>query len=1700
MKNSPRSSNTFEKGVSRDFDPRRTDSDRNGKGSVLHDSVNGVIMFNDNGSLVWRPTNGNVAVLSFDANAIDPDSDPPVAIGQGPQHMPMGGCSFSDCCVIYTVNTSTNVTTLWVFQFNKERQVYGQILLTDLSFPSDDKFNGILTEPVVMRPVYENDGLYRFYWCDGVSTSSNPLRALSFKISGSVTNPTYGGATIVGTFKTFERLDGQSPSGTDIMAPWWPGRVWFHQRIPGQLLSGMYQYVYRQIRADGYRTPWSMPTNAIHNTVDAINMQNMHVYEMEAPNQQTAHGIRIMIQGIDTRYEKIEVGYVYITDPDVLPTVGASFAFKDVNVTGPDNRMEFDHVSMSGEPFSPDELDQLLMNIRGAKTIEVKDNRLWVGNYKTAMMSLTDAEVEAVLANFKIHHMFRNMCGDEKGKSDYCEDIHPDSRPYTHITPDTTTLDFWLSDGQFVTLPIVNDYRNYKGQQIANLYAAYQRGETVRLGIRFYDLVGQPGFVYHLCDYKFPKIYKGDNVADVSAVRIMTDGTLVNVLDDSLWLSGDMRNSWFTTNMGDDLSIVGGVAGALGTDGERPLTYHANDHALTGLDEYGWTMTLIRIMGLLAHGIDVSGIKSKISGYSIVRCPVEHTVVAQGLVSPCVIDGDEIRPMPRPAWAGVIDSDPSSGTYGRFQWATVGGNPLQDTDTVADSIYMSYNFLTMYFADVMFNPELRPGLQSGDTLELVQVLWEEYNNKNQVGYIAGEPVGRRMNLVHAGPTGSAVSRSTGDKLSWHLLNMSRERRHEASSVLDFNAWDGTHFTNPGNNFPATDEIILGTSTHPSTAAYNANWSAAEFMFPLYGSTIGVEYIKWVAMNEELPGIDTTNPQWEFLNKVRCYYGFGDADPLFGGISDAAALNIAGATISGGSRFEGIGHENTALVKYFQITGPNAEAAKYPLAAIFPSYAETSLGGPAVADGLARIHGPLIGCVSRWLVNWTRPLGAVYGGQTLTALQNNIFIPIGHFQPVNNPAFPAPVNDIYNRAELWGGDTYLDYHSTVMMMPNYLHNSGSSADPASREGADTGWIITFPMENRYNHVMRNAPSIGDPISTKVGIRPRQNYEGYTQRGSGGIFFYGGLNGRTPVTEKHYLEEFFISALMRNENRLHIGSVKPRGFIELDHFPLRWHYSDVKFYGSLVDAFRIFLVNNWTDTNGEYGPVEGSVKWNDEVFSFQRKAISRLRINERSLIKDEAGDTITTGDGQTLNGYDVKVNGIGTHHRMSIIATQKAIYFVDVDNRSIFMWAGDGEPVNLGMRTGNSEIISNVLRHYKDSQTVWAPQLRTGVFTGHDAVKGNIYFNLPSQVNDAVELQSQRYKYLAASYVNQSVDQWGNALPNNSAHDYCTIFPIDKGSTAPETSSTPHIRDQDIIIINNIPKTGVRPVYFDITLYRGLYSSTAFTVKEFYLVIRPESNAIHWAMNINNRYNPSPGLTDPNEIWPDRVEDMVGYRYRSPDYPHTFSNNIKAESYGVVLHFYRPDGDSVFQVRLLNGNNAQGNGLASWINPRSVFVYNEPGEVAQGWESVAAHFNLVHEGRLLQARENHSTSSLVYERVDHVRDTPQLFGNDLEAFMQYVMTEHPQLAKVFDIALISTAEMADVKEVRFSTEDQAILLSMSDERRAAFKRSILRMPIRTEYQLRRMKGTYLLVDVHINRRRLKVAYVAQAETIFRITPRA
>lgn len=1717
----------------------RTSNERTIKENMIFDSVNGSVFLHEDGSTIWRPMKGNEQLLVFDLTQLDPNTG--IAVDTpGTVYTPIGGCAFSDCFIIYTVNAADD-SIIWLFQLNQKNQAFGQVLLSDLSYPT-----GKLTQKrwnnQRIRALFENYQLYRIKWCDGVESDSNPPRSISFKRTTTVTDPTYNGNTITGTFNLFEVLPLATPIMSNLMAPFKMGLIHFVKRVDGQILSGRYIYLYRLIMADGYRTPFCHPSNPVFATTDPV-VTNMHKYEMEASYLNTSIGHRIGIWGVDQAYETLEASYVFIPDSTNVPTEARSFAF--VKITA--EYMEVDHVSNSGEVLSVDEMISLKLNIRGAQTTEIKHDHLWYGNYKTEQNVLTEAEINGMLENVKAIHIFRDMPIDKQGKTDKTYYGHGVVGQLFNLPVSIETTTFNVNDVQKIVYPIESDYTGYRGQQVDHTYVGYPRDEVVRFGVQVYDLEGNPGFVYHICDYKFPKMFNGDAIGDVTAERIRPDETIQDVLDTvSLALH---KKAWLTTGQGDTeaLSDVANYPSILESpvvDGEDARTDNLPYGSAGGGDQM--IETFARIMGIKFDGIDITNLTDRIGGFAIVRCKIEHSTVAQGLISPTVHAETitDIKVMPRPnmgiTWWGLPPfnglspsvSDPYLAAPERYA-----DRDYDTIDSVSNRIGFDEEFGTMYIPEVMFSREFLPSYDANQYMELVQICWEEYNYGGEIIDMRSEggasAYGRTQGPLLcnsfltdprdlSGPTQEMWRHST--KLSWHLMVNTRLQDHYPS---------GSGISMPYRHdvpFPAYGGSPLITG-HTYDTEYANEWADPKIMFPIYGDRFQPDWIKLEDSNARDTPISPSRPSFQFVNATWYWIWetagfpntFNTRDYYYGKFSDYELHDMPGTILAPTPVTTdwdytrcGIGHQNTLL---FRFTGfqPGYGDASYFMCAVMPTWAEVQLAGASLT--WKYWHHPRIGATARWIFNWKRTLSGLYGGQTTVALSTNLFISTGHFQPVGNPHFDTavsnPTGNILNDVEVWGGECWLDLHSGALLYPNIAHDDEFGMPDGTGvqlpEQSDCGFVFVFPHESKMNLALRNAPSPTDPKSPTAGLRSRVVYDGWDHSYSEwnkGLFFYGGKYGNTPDAAKHLFEEFYINNVLMYSDMYRAYITVPRGFNSINHWPQRWTYSEVKVYGSLVDSFRSFLVNNIRDLEGSYGAIMASAIFLDKFYSWQELAFGILRVYERSIVPTSNGQ-IVTGDAGVIEGIRYLNEQVGCQHPESVVITTKTIYWIDAFNMTVNVLDGE-RSLDLGMEKGMGTLLRELLYRYVDGRSIYGPHGMT-IVGGYDGEKHQVQFSLTSKLSDLVTYPFQaplakRYRQELVSAVFATI----NAI----THFHAIIRFVDSGSqVAPIASSglnLIHVAEQDVIILRGTTYSNAHSFLFE--LYSGGYNSASsqmrmLTVREFYIIIPGEaytgaSQPVNWFAEFRTVQEGNPTITVPDISYPlaTATTEKEGYLYHSAGYP----TNVPAPTIPVVskaqdaesavFHLYRTESDGMFQVRMIKGMGSL-DGIAHGLI-RSKLVYNEGAEVFETWRGVGDIFAMPVRSLLLTAMESEVGAGLWIEAF-RSKERPSVYGMVFQSFLMYIFNEIVGANKIFDNSRFHVSDISDIESVRYTTEEQAIYIKMSTDTRAAYKRRINRLPIRRELQLDRVRGTYLNICIEMNHERHKLAFVYSSLTLYRIS---
>jgi hypothetical protein len=1160
--------NSFQEGMKQDIDILLSNN------KSYRYSMGGRLMYNKNGTYSWEVENGNKPSFTM-----LPDDNK-----ETNTYYPIGDAGNSDIRIIFTYDPIANYSEIGIFAINDDGEGVYKTLFNDKNDPYLDRLNFKMENQIEARFLFENDSTIRVYWVDGVENNSNQPRVFTFKYDrtiGNASNVTaYSAVTI-------------SVHAINSQAEFDMGIIKYVQKINGGILTGVYQYTYSLGTNDGYNTPWYPLSRDVFVTSDDISNNNWNDYEMEGSGISTSKGNRIEIKGIDQKYDKIRVAYVYSVAEN---TTNSASIFSQVVITS--DTMTFDHVINQGEPLLLDEIAAIFSGIRAAKTLNVKDSTLYYGNIKEGVIGSYDTE--AILANVTVKPMFKDMRSDTKGFSDeggYERIVEP---PVTHANPlsGTTTKVLHGGAGGSEVYTINSDYVNYKGTQVDHLYSGYFRGETYRFALAFYDKLGFPQFAVHLADVKFPEQCRNTFTAN----RVTVLDAVVDVASGGGVLP---EAAWPTNNFGDYTSTPV-------LDGEN-----------TGNGDYSH----IRIMGLEVSGIDISSISGLISGFKIVRTELDNTIITQGLAYPTVAMGTvtKISPMTTQEWIdqGTGNSPDSSTPVGDI---ILDGGEYDGTTTqgwsggTTTKYKVRPSFMSFYAPDYDFDSNRLPTVQSQD----------------------------RLRLVGGCYTANPDADSSG-----------------IPAFLTSYTLDGVRF----NSF--VQKMYYSKNTFHDDANIEP--------YPAYLSDTPIENTFTLNIGGTKAAYDTGDPTLTLYNDSQII----NYPPLLENPSDEHRSWGKGKTI-----FYKIGN--------FGGTAPS------------PMYnANTLTGQPLPVPALGGENTGVFIC------NYVRPDSGVYGGLSLSALERNIFFGTGHFQPIGNPTFTTPANNIFNSIEVWGGDCYLDYFG---FLKNYSRMEGTDWDNDPR---DYNIGVVFPWESKLNHTLRQALSQDNPIYTDIGSRCWENYvTGSLISDFNGLFHFDSGN--------ELIEEFNFNPVLLREELIQFYTPKPINFGDNTRFPVRWRYSINKVYGDPVDSWRTFQVDDFIDINGEYGEITSSLYIFNQIYSWQLSAFGRLRASDRALIESPNAGTLTTGVGDKLDGVDYISTTDGNQHQWSLFSSGKAAYWINVDMHRIMRFAQDGK-VALDQNYGLVDFSNEVFGKF---QNIDNPAWDGGItgrfdFGNNDAVWSLVY---------------------------------------------------------------------------------------------------------------------------------------------------------------------------------------------------------------------------------------------------------------------------------------------------------------------------------------------------------------------------------------
>lgn len=133
-------------------------------------------------------------------------------------------------------------------------------------------------------------------------------------------------------------------------------------------------------------------------------------------------------------------------------------------------------------------------------------------------------------------------------------------------------------------------------------------------------------------------------------------------------------------------------------------------------------------------------------------------------------------------------------------------------------------------------------------------------------------------------------------------------------------------------------------------------------------------------------------------------------------------------------------------------------------------------------------------------------------------------------------------------------------------------------------------------------------------------------------------------------------------------------------QLNFHETRVNASKLKTSGEVIDNWLDMLPNETINLDGKFGPISNLLYLNDELYTLQDRAFSKLSINPRVQVQGNDGVSIELGSGTVLQDYQYISTEMGCKNKFGSHVTPYGIYFYDANNKRINQFNGQLKPIS------------------------------------------------------------------------------------------------------------------------------------------------------------------------------------------------------------------------------------------------------------------------------------------------------------------------------------------------------------------------------------------------------------------------------------
>lgn len=1156
-------------------------------------------------------------------------------------HLPVdqqiiGHTFIRDTLVVFT-NGPLDTDSIWKITLNTDGEVPAVASAIEVAERPD--FNFSLNNPIVAIGRYETEHIQKIYWTDGVT----PIRMLN--IADILPDGTVNDITYINNIP-IDLLELTPNSQLNTMQ--------LINVVAGSLNSGSIQYAYQLFVRNGAETTFSPLTPLYHLSEDSDFQVNNKTYggspqfDEDGNAVNTGKGLELEIRNLDDRFNRVRIvsihyGQLY-SIPEINIVYEGAFFENDDPLDNLQTLKFIDTGSVSLGTYTIEELSMLGMLNFTAETMEVKDNRLFIGNVTEDYFEVTDQEFDARAYRFR-----------SDGQCSVWDEVPAEGvswwdAAYINVLPSTWNVPFDYNainprnflnndliaslqfkyksdlftlggegpyiDYNFKLKPILIDsvynqfhfevpqlqdtfvvgldshvtkgFPDYSSPFKSGLIRSYQRDEVYRFGIVLFDKKMRPSPVKWIGDIRMPAISEISNEATYSLEAEGVEESMVRYAyqTSSNLLATDVA---YGVRLQSSLETVDYTKSGPTTSGKWEDVW-LNDGTTTGLVDF------INGAGkyLATYNGDTVSIEQNPDYWGTTYGTMEEFEIL-------ALENGVYVAAPNGWVSSYIYSPyvPGGGTTSKYDFNIAFNTPSPNYNTYANVLYLEF--------DVTIPDSVQEKIAG---YQIVRCKREAEDRSVIAQGLVSSP-GTAVDSIYYSQLdvtdASLYNTGAGD---WDIA---REIVELISPEVVFNK----NISQLTNDFIRIESVFSDKLT--DTTAYTEHKNQYMQIIKTAGSVVTNSSGTKLFTNP----IDVEIDSLDLLGTVSY-----DSQPY-------TIKNIPFRNVAKHRTFNDYGHRNTNLV-----LGLNSELI-------------------VTADQLTRTGSEAL------LLATYRRHAIPYGGYTYEARSNNSYIAASHF---------IPVSAITETLTVFGGDTFIGMFDCLRatydpIVPNYTWHQ----------------TLMFPVESSINLKLRHDNNINKLSSA-------DKYRRYMQEDRDIGIAYGELTTDWDYPDQ-YTDYYLYNSVYSRDNDAKLFYAEPFDFQRTQEFDTRVYNSQAKISGEYSDSWTKFFPNDYIDLDSQYGELVRIINYRDRLMFFQEKGFGTLSVNYQSVLQDAGSINLVLGSGGILDRADYISVKTGSKHYTSIISTAYGLLWFDALNKKMYKLGQMDEPLS-DVKGMNSYFQNNI----------------------------------------------------------------------------------------------------------------------------------------------------------------------------------------------------------------------------------------------------------------------------------------------------------------------------------------------------------------------------------------------------------------------